>query len=941
MAMIQSKNKKGLLLTLLVIVLFVLMLGEVITYVVINVNYDSLTQQAASASAGGVSASLVSLSITSMLHTSLLAALGTLETIEGNTLARQGIIVNNTQYSLTSLMENGTIYGASFGQYMDAALISNFSNSINASLASEGVSIRLIGGNLTVFQGTPSTINASYYAVAMVNTTAGTYTYPIRATTSVQLNGTLDIVGAQQGMPSTISIQKSLPTAVLVGNSYATAGSTGKFSFAYGTVLTALQNPQSGGGPTCGSLGSFATTQNAPHYILVTSNTYYLIYDTQPCLPTGPPPDCGFAGVITDDLSVPSGGVCSSYSSVDVPYLVYPTSNAFNSLWQGANLSQVLLDGAGLAAYNTSSLQSAIQTDKYFTSPYVPSYIDQQNVFTQRQVNGLFSFGSLNWEAPNFTEFQQEGILVKSGIVLPSTFTISFWLNKGAFALDPSTGCDSLIYFGNSLHSTYFDILSVPNFAPSPCTFGGSTWNGLLDVAYTDASGTLHYTGTPSTSTNPGTWIQATVVVGHGTLSWYINGNPAGNYVINNLPVDANSLYIGGEGAIWSGFNGSLSNIQIYNTPLSAFYAQQLYREGITGLPVASANLIAWYPLNGNANDYSGHNYNGNVVGVTYNYLSGYYADPIYRNILTNSTTYAVPGALNCGSLDQCTSQQRHLYLGGYPLSYVGNVALGESSALGLGNAVLPDVLGLYNVRPGMSGGTTAYITEQNSISWLDNSANSFSMSIWAYPTVFNGVIVDENNYTASKQDSCGYTGFLHEEMVGVYNDHIYVGVYVCSTLADEQLTTTPAIYNWTQIGFTYNSISQFVTTYINGVQVAGFGAARLSLNNPIFYSLGRSDSTNFGSGPSFSGYLANFQIYNNVLSSNQMLSLYLNGSVNAGPAASPSINMPLSSYYRGFDNLTPETVAGDTGIFTTGSTAPCSLGSVMNLTCGLSIGPP
>ena len=37
----KPKSKRGILLTLLTLVIFILMLGEVITYVVLNINYDA------------------------------------------------------------------------------------------------------------------------------------------------------------------------------------------------------------------------------------------------------------------------------------------------------------------------------------------------------------------------------------------------------------------------------------------------------------------------------------------------------------------------------------------------------------------------------------------------------------------------------------------------------------------------------------------------------------------------------------------------------------------------------------------------------------------------------------------------------------------------------------------------------------------------------------
>ncbi|MEM4097576.1 MAG: LamG-like jellyroll fold domain-containing protein [Candidatus Micrarchaeaceae archaeon] len=74
---------------------------------------------------------------------------------------------------------------------------------------------------------------------------------------------------------------------------------------------------------------------------------------------------------------------------------------------------------------------------------------------------------------------------------------------------------------------------------------------------------------------------------------------------------------------------GDISNVQLYNTILSANQLSYLYQEGIGGAPIALQNLIAWWPLNGNANDYSGNGNNaymvGNVAFVS-NWWNGYSA---------------------------------------------------------------------------------------------------------------------------------------------------------------------------------------------------------------------------------------------------------------------------------------------------------------------------
>jgi len=73
-------------------------------------------------------------------------------------------------------------------------------------------------------------------------------------------------------------------------------------------------------------------------------------------------------------------------------------------------------------------------------------------------------------------------------------------------------------------------------------------------------------------------------------------------------------------------FYGYIANVQYYNTTLSANDIQALYLEGIGGAPIDLRHLVAWWPLNGNANDYSGNGYNAQTSNVNFvsNWWSGY-----------------------------------------------------------------------------------------------------------------------------------------------------------------------------------------------------------------------------------------------------------------------------------------------------------------------------
>jgi hypothetical protein len=80
-----------------------------------------------------------------------------------------------------------------------------------------------------------------------------------------------------------------------------------------------------------------------------------------------------------------------------------------------------------------------------------------------------------------------------------------------------------------------------------------------------------------------------------------------------------------GYGLPWPGM---ITNVQIYNTSLSQPEITALYQEGIGGAPTNIQNLVGWWPLNGNSNDYSGNGNNGVPTNVifTSSWESGYTA---------------------------------------------------------------------------------------------------------------------------------------------------------------------------------------------------------------------------------------------------------------------------------------------------------------------------
>ncbi|MDE1768324.1 MAG: LamG domain-containing protein [Candidatus Micrarchaeota archaeon] len=127
------------------------------------------------------------------------------------------------------------------------------------------------------------------------------------------------------------------------------------------------------------------------------------------------------------------------------------------------------------------------------------------------------------------------------------------------------------------------------------------------------------------------TWYQvAATWDSTGTFKLYHDGALVKSGSGNSYPSSFYSSLqaIGGNSSWDQVFGGSISNVQVYNLSLDNTSIKTLYLEGIGGAPVDIQHLVGWWPLNGNANDYSGKNNQGTATNVAWNanWQSGYTA---------------------------------------------------------------------------------------------------------------------------------------------------------------------------------------------------------------------------------------------------------------------------------------------------------------------------
>jgi hypothetical protein len=197
---------------------------------------------------------------------------------------------------------------------------------------------------------------------------------------------------------------------------------------------------------------------------------------------------------------------------------------------------------------------------------------------------------------------QSSIITSKSGYTAPTALTISGWFiytsftNNYQFPIDSNPEATWRIGF-NSANQIFFDPGSHSDVDLSNTNIKLNTWYFVTFTAQNSGSNTLY--------------------------NFYLNGNLiASGSVGSNIQ----SVNVIGLGDYAYTFTGQLSNVQIYNTSLSSSEIQALYQEGIGGAPIDLQHLVAWWPLNGNANDYSGNGNNGVPSNVKFvsNWWQGY-----------------------------------------------------------------------------------------------------------------------------------------------------------------------------------------------------------------------------------------------------------------------------------------------------------------------------
>ena len=232
-----------------------------------------------------------------------------------------------------------------------------------------------------------------------------------------------------------------------------------------------------------------------------------------------------------------------------------------------------------------------------------------------RSVEGVNLVGQCQGELPQFvTQFNG----ASSAISIPTSYTLTNFNGLTQVTLVGWINTPTII--GGAIADCGYNGLSLTSYF-------GST---LYPTLYINVNGILYGAVDPN-QISPNTWYQLAATYDGSNIRLYVNGvlvktTPVSGTISNTQTQCNSGNWKIGENSYGGYEAGYISNVQIYNASLSANEINALYLEGIGGAPIDPTHIVGWWPLNGNAQDYSGNNNGGTPTNIAYtsSWTSGY-----------------------------------------------------------------------------------------------------------------------------------------------------------------------------------------------------------------------------------------------------------------------------------------------------------------------------
>ena len=452
-----------------------------------------------------------------------------------------------------------------------------------------------VNGEFIISTGSAGTQNYVYsYALTTGGTLTNVWSYTLTTSQTSQpvVNGTAIAVGSGSALyvltlGGSLIKQNTLPNAQIVG----VASSTNNFCVETVNAIYSF----SPSGNTIFSYPTQADSQNSvpsislPMLYTLVSGTNFQGYNLQ-------------TGMNVWNITLPSASSYTGYSNIALAY-----GNAYVP-----NGNTLYVFGTYEAQPGDSLLQSI-----------AGMYMNNQSAYANLMLNRIYNSTNTgifinSTYAPSLetASFRGQSAVVTAPIsvtaIPPSQGTVSIWINKMWANNDGAT--HGVLGLGG-----YY---SAPGDSADYNSFQIFKWSGngnwIFRIWSPSSACDINI---PDSAISGNTWHQITSEWGNSIsgLKVWIDGSAPQTCSQSSFPANwaLNTLYMG-EGYGNTFMNGFMADVQIYNTALKPSQVMQLYQMGMYGIPPNMTNLVGWWPLNGDFNDYSGHYNLGTPTNVVY-----------------------------------------------------------------------------------------------------------------------------------------------------------------------------------------------------------------------------------------------------------------------------------------------------------------------------------
>ncbi len=581
------------------------------------------------------------------------------------------------------------------------------------------------------------------------------------------------------------------------------------------------------------------------------------------------------------------------------------------------NYQNLHINGTEVKSQNNIKLYSVPLingTDLYFYNSNGSLYINERPMnYSPQGIISLKQAAAV--EAATFNASRLKPSIILNNYIAPisnnfASHTISAWIYLNSYSSAPQ-----VIYSeGTPSETLVWQIL--PDASLQLGIYNGAQWNFVNSSAPIP----LHQW----------TFISGVITKVPGSTAYlvpieYINGTIAGveskNIETFGTNPSAHYFAIGGNvSASLKDFNGSIANLQIYNTSLSNLQIDTLYQEGISGQPLAKESLLGWFPLNGNANEYTGNinfttadnvtyiNVGELALNITSNETSKYLVSlsSVYGSMSGNGNYTSILASNNNNYFAFVTSNnstvspvavsviepQSSISFNSLHLSYnFNNLAVWYPLSSGFGNSA-------YN----FASQNTITNGNFNNVSWRSPMPNATSLSapLFNSSDFIKGVInakylknnaFNTNTLTISAWvDWSGLQGM--QNIASIYSATNLFGIFISGSNFSAVLNngTSTSYYSNTLNASLFENNEALITgvmnltnntmiIYIDGIPSKAlpiYSSANLQVQD--FSIGGISGGDPLGALTSFNGSISNVQIYNTSFTQQQVSNLFEEG---------------------------------------------------------------